>query len=174
MTQSFSILIIATISLSHCRSWGKFWATELLYPQNPLLLTQSVAMAPVTPSLPGAPASCSVTPALPEGLSLANDCTISGTPTRGQGALSYRITVGENGALTAIPGSPFTTGKNPIGITFDETSRFVYIIGSGETNPTPDPVYAYQLNLQTGAISLAGTYAAGVDATSIAVAGSNP
>ena len=44
----------------------------------------------------------------------------------------------------------------------------------GETNPTPDPVYAYQLNAQTGAISLVGTYAAGVDATCIAIAGSNP
>lgn len=460
MIRSFSILMITAISLGHCRSWGKFWATELVYPQNPLLVTQNVAMASVTPSLPGSPVSCSVTPALPEGLSLANDCTISGTPTRGQGALSYRITVdigsgtlaadlrirvlfqprfayvanvadnnvsafsihaatgalsflnsygsgtgarfvlrdpsgkflyianrtapsitaykidqatggllvvpgspfsvsnlpyslaidpesrflfvghedpavaavsafamnastgaitpvlgspfaaptgvspasvavsvdgkylyagstqsspnpnsfgyainpqtgaltqltgspfgplengisvfvhpsgnfvyyaqysgdnavgyarntatggltllasspfsaglapgfisgdvagrfiyvansgdaigtsgahgftvGANGALTAIPGSPFTTGKNPIGVTFDETNRFVYIIGSGETNPTPDPVYAYQLNLQTGAISLVGTYTAGVDATSIAVAGSNP
>ncbi len=87
---------------------------------------------------------------------------------------AHGFTVGANGALTAIPGSPFTTGKNPIGIAFDETSRFVYIVGSGETNPTPDPVYAYQLNQQTGAISLIGTYNAGVDTTGVAIAGSNP
>ena len=84
------------------------------------------------------------------------------------------FTVGATGALTAVPGSPFTTGKNAIGIAFDETSRFVYIIGSGETNPTADPVYAYTLNTQTGVISLVGTYTAGVDATGIVVAGSNP
>lgn len=454
------MIFILALAGSHCRSWGKFWTTEIVYPQNPLLLTQNVAMAAVTPTLPGSPIACTASPALPDGLSLASDCTISGTPTRGQGSLSYRITVdldsdtlssdlrirvlfqprfayvanvadnnvtaftvnantgalsllstygsgsgarfvlrdmsgnylyianrtapsiaaykinqstgtlsvvsgspfsvsnlpyalatdpagrflfvghedtavaavsaftidastgaitavagspfaaavgsspasvavspdglylyagstqsspnpnsfvyainqhtgvltqiagspfgplqngisvfihpsakfvyyaqysgnnavgytrstttgaltlmqnspfsagaapgfisgdingryvyvansgdaigtagahgftvGADGTLTAISGSPFTTGKNPIGVTFDETSRFVYIIGSGETNPTPDPVYAYQLNAQTGAISLVGTYAAGVDATCIAIAGSNP
>ena len=460
MFRAAFVIIVVLLCSQHCRSWGKFWATELAYPQNPLLVTQSVAMASVTPLLPGSPNSCTATPALPDGLSLANDCTISGTPTRGQGATSYRITVdigsgtlstdlrirvlfqprfayvanvadsnvtaftvnqttgalsllatygsgtgarfvlrdpsgkyiyianrtapsiaaykidqstgalsivsgspfsvnnfpysfatdpegrflfvghedtvgaavsaftinastgaitpvagspfasatgaspasvsvspdgkylyagstqnssnpnsfgyeinqqtgaltqltgspfgplqngisifvhpsgnfvyyaqysgdnavgysrnttsgaltlmlnspfaagsapgfisgdvngrfvyvansgdpigssgahgytvGANGALTVISGSPFTTGKNPIGVTFDETSRFVYIIGSGETNPTPDPVYAYQLNQQTGAISLIGTYTAGTDATCIAIAGSNP
>ncbi|MDQ7068385.1 MAG: putative Ig domain-containing protein [Sulfurimonas sp.] len=40
----------------------------------------------------GAIASCSVAPALPTGLTLANDCTISGTPTAAQTATTHTVT----------------------------------------------------------------------------------
>jgi|GEM_PF-4199075 len=79
------IILSVTIALlfSACKSWGKFWLTEISYPENPLLLTQNIAMTAVTPTIPGSVKSCSVSPSLPAGLSIANDCTISGTPTHG-------------------------------------------------------------------------------------------
>lgn len=118
------IFLILAIGTPGCKSWGKFWLTEISYPANPLLVTQNVAMTAVTPTMPGTVKSCSVSPGLPEGLALASDCTISGTPTRGQGTLPYRI--------TADIGSDTISGDLRIRVLFQP--RFVYAANSGSNN----------------------------------------
>lgn len=140
---SLLLLLLAIVS---CKSWGKFWLTEIQYPANPLLVTQNIAMTAVTPTMPGAAKSCSISPALPEGLTLASDCTISGTPTRGQGALPYKV--------TADIGSDSVSGELRIRVLFQP--RFLYAAGAGGNN-----ISAYTIDSSTGGLSAIGTYGTG-------------
>lgn len=48
-----------------------------------------------------------------------------------QGTISG-FSVASSGALTAVPGSPFTAGSTPTGIAVDQTSRFVYATDSAQ------------------------------------------
>ncbi|GAB4423385.1 MAG: hypothetical protein OHK0011_03230 [Turneriella sp.] len=149
MLRVLRISLLLLLAASACKSWGKFWQTDIQYPSNSLLATQNVAMAPVTPTMPGAAKSCNVSPALPEGLSLASDCTISGTSSRGQGTLPYRV--------TADIGSDTVSGELRIRVLFQP--RFVYVGNSG-----PGTISAFHIDSATGALSLIGSYGAGTGA----------
>jgi 6-phosphogluconolactonase len=140
------IILVVFAPFTACKSWGKFWQTEIVYPSNPLLVTQNVGMSPATPSMPGAAQSCSVSPALPEGLSLASDCTISGTPTRGQGALPYKV--------TADIGSDTVSGELRIRVLFQP--KFLYATNIGDTT-----ISLYTINSATGALTFQANYATG-------------
>ncbi len=39
MRLSVILFLILAISTPGCKSWGKFWLTEISYPANPLLVT---------------------------------------------------------------------------------------------------------------------------------------
>ena len=145
------VFILAAVT--GCKSWGKFWLTEIVYPQNPLLVTQNVAMTPVTPSMPGAAQSCSVSPALPEGLSLASDCTISGTPIRGQGATPYRV--------TADIGSDSVSGVVYIRVLYQP--RFMYTANIGTNN-----ISAFSIN-SGGSLTFLANYNAGTSCRFVTV-----
>jgi 6-phosphogluconolactonase len=45
---------------------------------------------------------------------------------------AYRI--GENGALTPVPGSPFPTGTLPLSVAVDPLGKFVYVANGGSSN----------------------------------------
>lgn len=139
-------LLLLLLANSACKSWGKFWQTEIQYPSNPVLVTQNVAMTALTPTMPGAAKSCSVNPALPEGLSLASDCTISGTPTRGQGALPYKV--------TADIGSDTVSGELRIRVLFQP--RFLYATNIGDST-----ISLYTINSATGALTFQANYGTG-------------
>lgn len=141
------------MSIPGCKSWGKFWLTEISYPANPLLLTQNVAMTAVTPTMPGSVKSCGVSPGLPEGLTLASDCTILGTPTRGQGTLPYRI--------TADIGSDTVSGDLRIRVLFQP--RFAYAANSGSNN-----VSLFTINAN-GSLNAAINYNVGTSPRSVLV-----
>ena len=49
--------------------------------------------------------------------------------------------VGSNGALTPVPGSPFATGRQPSSVTVDPTGTYAYIV-----NYTDDTVSAYSID----------------------------
>ena len=136
---------VACLNLLSCKSWGKFWLTEIVYPTSPLIVTQYVTMSPVTPAMPGSAETCAVTPALPEGLSLAKDCTISGTPTRGQGTLPYRI--------TANIGSDTVSGTLYVRVLYQP--RFMYTANIGTNN-----ISAFSIN-SGGALTFLANYNAG-------------
>lgn len=125
MRRLWVVIIVLSLNLGACRSWGKFWVTSILYPESPLLVTQNVAMAAAVPQVPGSPRSCSSTPALPAGLSLdQSTCAISGTPTRGTGRISYKI--------SADLGSDTISGEIIIRVLYQP--RFVYSGNTGSGN----------------------------------------
>lgn len=138
-------LWISVLAFTHCKSWGKFWLTEIAYASNPLLVTQNVTMTPVTPTLPGSPRSCTASPSLPAGLALADDCTISGTPAKGQGTLPYRI--------TANIGSDSVSGDLRIRVLYQP--RFAYSANTGSNN-----VSAYSINAD-GSLNTLTNYTVG-------------
>jgi 6-phosphogluconolactonase (cycloisomerase 2 family) len=56
------------------------------------------------------------------------------------------------GFLTAISGSPFTAGVNPIAVAVDPSGRFAYLANNGGGN-----VAAYSINASSGALTQIGT-----------------
>lgn len=80
-----------------------------------------------------------------------------------RGYISAYTINGTNGALTAVPGSPFPAGQKSAGrITVDPKGRFVYMPGDGK-------LLAYVINLTSGALTalpgspfLAGDFPEGV------------
>ncbi|PKA23384.1 hypothetical protein CH381_26070 [Leptospira sp. mixed culture ATI2-C-A1] len=75
------------VSISHQRIY-------LAYTGNSFIFKENVAIPSLTPTLSFVITNCTVTPALPTGLSLnASNCVISGTPTGGtQPATTYAVT----------------------------------------------------------------------------------
>ncbi|MBI3656077.1 MAG: beta-propeller fold lactonase family protein, partial [Acidobacteria bacterium] len=55
---------------------------------------------------------------------------------------------GATGALTAVPGSPFSAGSHPISVTVDPTGQFAYV-----ANQFSDNVSAYTIDGTTGALT---------------------
>jgi 6-phosphogluconolactonase len=58
------------------------------------------------------------------------------------------FTIGVDGTLTAVAGSPFATGTNPVALTVDPLGRFLYV-----TNRNADSISAYSINATTGALT---------------------
>ena len=52
------------------------------------------------------------------------------------------------GALTAVVGSPFAAGTEPLAVTIDPTGKFAYVPNAGSDN-----VSAYQIDANTGALT---------------------
>ena len=71
----------------------------------------------------------------------------------------YLYTIGTNGALTAITGSPYPNGNNssvgsgPIQSIVDSTSKYLYVIDSGATSSVTNPeaqIGGYSIDATTG------------------------
>jgi 6-phosphogluconolactonase (cycloisomerase 2 family) len=62
------------------------------------------------------------------------------------------------GLLSAVPGSPFTTGDFAVSVSVDPTGRFAYVANFNTHN-----VSAFAINANTGALSAIGTYPAGTN-----------
>jgi 6-phosphogluconolactonase len=59
------------------------------------------------------------------------------------------FSISPTGALTVVPGSPFSTGQSPNPLTFDSAGHFAYV---SHNNPTPS-VFVYAVNSTTGALT---------------------
>src|SRR5258708_23280296 len=44
------------------------------------------------------------------------------------------FSIGSNGALTPVPGSPFATGFQPLSVTVDPTGKFAYVANELDNN----------------------------------------
>jgi len=55
------------------------------------------------------------------------------------------------GALSAIPGTPFSTGLGPLRMAFEQSGKFAYVL---DANASTISVYA--INATTGALTLTG------------------
>jgi hypothetical protein len=103
-------------------------APILTFSGSPFIFTKNTAISTQNPTNSGGLAtSCSTSPALPSGLTLNSNCSISGTPTAIQSATNYTLTgtntggsgstlisIRVNDVVPAISysGSPFTFSKN--------------------------------------------------------------
>jgi 6-phosphogluconolactonase (cycloisomerase 2 family) len=59
------------------------------------------------------------------------------------------FSIGPTGALTAVPGSPFSTGSSPNPVTFDGAGHFAYV---SHNNASPS-VFVYAVNPATGVLT---------------------
>lgn len=72
--------------------------------------------------------------------------------------------IGENGALTPIPGSPFSAGIESVSVAADPTGKFVYVVSKFSHN-----VSAYQIGENGALTPVAGSpFPAGVGPNSVA------
>ena len=71
-----------------------------------------------------------------------------------------------NGALTIVPGSPFSSGRSPAAIAVHPSNRFLYVANSGSSN-----LSAYAIDAETGALTDApgSPFAAGDAPSAIAI-----
>ncbi|HEV2273516.1 MAG TPA: beta-propeller fold lactonase family protein [Acidobacteriaceae bacterium] len=58
------------------------------------------------------------------------------------------LSIGTNGSLTEVAGSPYTTGAGPVGVTVDSTGAYVYVANKGSSN-----INAFALNASSGQLT---------------------
>jgi 6-phosphogluconolactonase len=58
------------------------------------------------------------------------------------------LSIGTNGALTEVSGSPYTTGAGPTGVILDPTGSYVYVANKGGNN-----ISAFTLNATSGVLT---------------------
>lgn len=70
------------------------------------------------------------------------------------------------GQLTAVTGSPYATGVNPVSVTVDASNQFVYVANQGSNN-----ISAYALDSTTGALTpvTGSPFASGLGPVSVAI-----
>src|SRR5258708_27582966 len=79
------------------------------------------------------------------------------------------FSIGSNGALTPVPGSPFAAGFQPLSVTVDPTGKFAYVANEFDNN-----VSAYSIGSNDALTPLPGSpFATGAEAPA-AVAGPPP
>src|SRR5260221_6231900 len=94
--------------------------------------------------------------------SVANPGSSEGPPFISN-ASAYSI--GGNGALTPVPGSPFAAGTFPTSVAVDPTAKFAYV-----TNAFSNNVSAYSIGANGALKPVPGSpFAAGTEPTSVAV-----
>jgi 6-phosphogluconolactonase len=106
---------------------------------------------------------------LPGGITLNVAGTFLLSANNGSGTVSVFAVDAVSGALSAAPGSPFSTGAGtaPTSVWIHRNGKFVYVSNTN-AHPTPSSIAAFQLDATTGALtpvagspfSTAGTLAA--------------
>lgn len=131
--------------------------TSLTYSTTAYIYTQNNAISTVTPTLTGGtPTSCTASPALPSGLSLASStCVLSGTPTTGTPLTTYTITA-SNSAGSA-------TGSIIIRTLFS-IPKYLYV-----ANYSSSDIYSYSVDSVTGVLTPVNTIASGSNTKSVAI-----
>src|SRR5260221_9132204 len=72
--------------------------------------------------------------------------------------------IGANGALTPVPGSPFAAGTEPLSVAVDPTAKFAYVANAGDNN-----VSAYSIGANGALKPVPGSpFAAGTSPRSVA------
>ncbi len=146
---------------------------SLVYPQSSYSVPVNVPLAGITPTFSGTVTNCTVSPSLPAGLSLdSSTCSISGTPTASQSAVSYTVTASNSGGSTTAVLSISTFMQIIVSYT---GGPYTYIVGTPITALTPSiingPASSYSIspalspglnfNTSTGVISGTPSSAAG-------------
>jgi hypothetical protein len=122
-------------------------APTISYTGSPFTYVKGTAITQLSPTLGGgAVASCTVSPALPAGLSLnGTTCAVSGTPTAVQAATSHTVTATNAGGSA---NAAINVTVNPVAPAISYSgSPFILVMGQAMTALTPT------LNLDGGAVT---------------------
>ena len=111
-------------------------APAISYSPNVFDLTQNIAMSTVTPTVAGTVTSWSISPSLPNGLSLSStNGAISGTPTTISSTTNYTITASNSGgsdtAMVTI------TVSEPLPVIAYNPNTFTLSVGTAMTSVSP-------------------------------------
>ena len=75
------------------------------------------------------------------------------------------FSIGSNGAVTAVSGSPFPAGSNPVAVTLDPRAKFVYVVNQGDNT-----VSGYSIGSDGALTAVAGSpFPTGNQPTSVVV-----
>lgn len=118
------------------------------YQGSPFSYYRNAAMTTLSPSVTGeTPTSCSSSPALPAGLTIAaTTCAISGTPTTAQAATDYTITA-SNSSSNATTTINITIANPGVPTISYSGSPYILVMGQAMTSLTPT------LNLAGGTVT---------------------
>ena len=111
-------------------------APAISYSPNVFDLTQNIAMSTVTPTVAGTVTSWSISPSLPNGLSLSStNGAISGTPTTISSTTNYTVTASNSGgsdtAMVTI------TVSEPLPVIAYNPNTFTLSVGTAMTSVSP-------------------------------------
>ncbi len=112
-------------------------APVISYAGGPYSYPKGVAIVPLTVTNTGGDiVSCAVTPALPAGLSLGDDCAVSGTPLAGTAAADYAVTATNSGGTSSAVIRVTVTEDAPV-LSYAPASRtFTLRTAIAAVNPT--------------------------------------
>jgi hypothetical protein len=111
-------------------------APVISYAGSPFNFTTGSSIGTLTPTnTGGAPTSCTVSPALPTGLSLSSTCVLTGTPTTPSSAANYTITATNSGGTSNATINITVTSLAPI-LSYNG-SPFTYTNGTAITPLNP-------------------------------------
>ena len=111
-------------------------APAISYSPNVFDLTQNIAMSTVTPTVAGTVTSWSISPSLPNGLSLSStNGAISGTPTTISSTTNYTVTASNSGGSdTAVV---TITVSEPLPVIAYNPNSFTLSVGTAMTSVSP-------------------------------------
>jgi len=157
----------------------------LTYTGSPYTFSNGVTIISKIPTVNGTVTSCTANPSLPAGLLLdATTCTISGTPTVDQTAITHKITASNDfGSTTSnivitvnkLPPSSLTYAGNPFSFTkgYNIGTNTPTVTG-GLTNCTASPVLPAGLSLSTTTCAISGNPTTIQNAATYTITASNP
>jgi hypothetical protein len=157
-------------------------APALTYSGSPYSFTVGTSAGTITPTNTGAAVtSCSISPALPSGLSLSGSCVLSGTPTVASATGNYSVTATNSSGTTSVNISITVTGTPALtysGAPFTFTSGTAITAqtpsntGSAATSCSSSPTLPTGLTLSTSCI-LSGTATTPSAAASYTISATN-
>ena len=156
---------------------------NLLYAGSPFTFLQGTSIPTQTPSVSGIVSSCSVSPALPSGLSLSSNCAITGTPASTQSATSYTVSATNLGGTTTATISITVNPAPPSGLSY-VGSPFTFTQASAISTQTPSvtgtvtscsstPALPAGLSLNSTTCAISGTPSVSQVATDYTITASN-
>ena len=111
-------------------------APAISYSPNVFDLTQNIAMSTVTPTVAGTVTSWSISPSLPNGLSLSStNGAISGTPTAISSTTNYTITASNSGGSDTA--TVTITVSEPLPVIAYNPNSFTLSVGTAMTSVSP-------------------------------------
>ena len=162
----FSALLVGLCACSSAGSGAGTGDAGFSYAGSPYVLGLNQFITMISPtSTGGALSQCTITPALPAGLSLAPCCSISGVPTALAPALAYQLSasIGSVPVTTSLTlsvvtpsityaGSPYTLAQNAAAPTITAT-----IVGGAAANCQLTPTLPEGLSLDASTCNITGT-----------------